>query len=77
VSDEIAARYEGKNREEAEELAVEISTKIIREIMPYTDGLYFMTPFSRVALISRIIDAAEGDGGAAHCLERVSPVRVQ
>jgi homocysteine S-methyltransferase len=71
VSDEIAAQYEGKNREEAEELAVSISVDIIRRITPYTDGLYLMTPFSRVPLIARIIGSAEGEGGPSHCGERV------
>lgn len=56
VCDEIAALYEGKNREESEELAVGISTRIAREIAPYTDGFYLMTPFRRVALITRIME---------------------
>lgn len=56
IAPEIAALYEGKNREEAEELAVEISTRIAGEIAPYTDGLYLMTPFRRVALMARILE---------------------
>jgi methionine synthase I (cobalamin-dependent)/5,10-methylenetetrahydrofolate reductase len=75
VSDEIAAQYEGKNREEAEELAVSISVDIIRRITPYTDGLYLMTPFSRVPLIARIIGSAEGEGGPSHCGERVESAK--
>jgi homocysteine S-methyltransferase len=71
VSDEIAELYNGKSREEAEELAVRISTNIIRDITPYTDGLYLMTPFSRVPLIARIIGSAEGEGGPSHCGERI------
>jgi methionine synthase I (cobalamin-dependent)/5,10-methylenetetrahydrofolate reductase len=71
VSDEIAELYNGKSREEAEELAVRISTDIIRDITPYTDGLYLMTPFSRVPLIARIIGSAEGEGGPSHCGERI------
>ena len=55
VCDEIIALYEGKNREEAEELAVRISTEIAKEITPYTDGIYLMTPFKRVGLITRIL----------------------
>ena len=42
-------------REAAEELAVRISVRIAREIEPYTDGLYLMTPFRRVALMRRIL----------------------
>ena len=56
VCDEIIALYEGKEREEAEELAVTISVQIARKIAPYTDGLYLMTPFKRVSLMTRIIE---------------------
>ena len=57
VSDEIIARYEGKDRNEAEALAVELSAQMAETIAPYTDGLYFMTPFKRVALMERILKA--------------------
>ena len=56
VCDEIVAMYEGKNREAAEELAVTISARVAREIAPYTDGLYLMTPFRRVELMRRIME---------------------
>jgi homocysteine S-methyltransferase len=56
VCDEITERYEGKNREEGEELAVTISTAIAKEIAPYVDGYYLMTPFMRVNLMLRIIE---------------------
>ena len=55
VSDDIIARYEGKDRAEAEALAVELSAQMAQTIAPYTDGLYFMTPFKRVALMERIL----------------------
>ena len=56
VCDEIVALYEGKDREAAEELAVIISARVAREIAPYTDGLYLMTPFRRVELMRRIME---------------------
>ena len=56
VCDEIISLYEGKDRDEAEELAVTISATIAREIAPYTDGLYLMTPFKRVELMKRILE---------------------
>lgn len=59
VSDEIVARYEGKSREEAEALAVEISVDAARAMAPYTDGFYLMTPFKRVELIARILRELE------------------
>ena len=55
VSDEIIARYEGKDRAAAEDLAVALSVEMAQTIAPYTDGLYFMTPFKRVALMERIL----------------------
>ncbi|MBE6996337.1 MAG: homocysteine methyltransferase [Ruminococcaceae bacterium] len=56
VCDEIVALYEGKERDEAEALAVKISAAIAREIEPYVDGFYLMTPFKRVELMKRILN---------------------
>ncbi|MGM9607515.1 MAG: bifunctional homocysteine S-methyltransferase/methylenetetrahydrofolate reductase [Oscillospiraceae bacterium] len=56
VCDEIIALYEGKDREEGEELAVTISARIAQEIAPYSDGLYLMTPFKRVPLMVHILE---------------------
>ena len=56
IAPEITALYEGRDREEAEELAVRISARIAGEIAPYVDGLYLMTPFRRVALMTRILE---------------------
>ena len=56
VCDEIVALYEGKERPEAEDLAVAISTEVARQAAPYSDGLYLMTPFRRVALMKRIME---------------------
>lgn len=56
VCDEIVALYEGLDREQAEDLAVTISARIARELAPFTDGLYLMTPFKRVALMARILE---------------------
>lgn len=62
VCDEIAALYEGKDKEAAEDIAVKVSAQIAREIVPYTDGLYLMTPFKRVALMTRILDRLRETG---------------
>ena len=56
VCDEIVDLYEGKDREEGEVLAVKISARVAEEIAPYTDGLYLMTPFRRVELMTRILE---------------------
>ena len=55
ICEEITALYEGRDREEAEAVAVAVSARIAGEIAPYTDGLYLMTPFKRVALMERIL----------------------
>lgn len=52
----IEAYGENMSREEAEDVAVEISLSIAKKLLPVTDGFYFMTPFNRVALICRIIE---------------------
>ncbi len=59
VDPQITALYEGKDRQEAEELAVRISTEIMQKIEPYVDGYYLMTPFGRTGLIAKIIDACK------------------
>ena len=59
VSQEIIKAYEGKNRSESEDLAVEITLKIARQIGPYVDGYYIVTPFNRTSLIERIVGKLE------------------
>ena len=59
VSQEIIKAYEGKNRAESEDLAVEITLKIARQIGPYVDGYYIVTPFNRTSLIERIVGKLE------------------
>ena len=56
VSEEIISQYVGKNREEGEQLAVEISLDMAKKIKPYIDGYYLITPFNRVALMEKIIE---------------------
>ena len=55
VCPEIVELYRDKDREAGEDLAVRISARVAREIAPYTDGLYLMTPFKRVALMEKIL----------------------
>ena len=54
VEERIINAYHGLDREAAEELAVELSLGIARDIKPYIDGYYIITPFSRTALVARI-----------------------
>ena len=62
VDEEIIKRYEGADRARGEELAVEISTEFGREIAPYVDGYYLVTPFGRTGLIARILDSFRQEG---------------
>lgn len=55
VDQQIIQLYEGKNREEGEALAVKIVTAIAKEIGPYVDGFYLITPFQRITLIEKIV----------------------
>lgn len=55
VDEQIVRLYEGLDRGQGEELAVTISAAIAREIAPYVDGFYLMTPFGRTNLMARIM----------------------
>lgn len=55
VDPQIIDLYEGKDRREGELLAKEISVEIMRQITPYVDGYYLMTPFGRTGLIAEIL----------------------
>ena len=56
---EVVGRVQGnqmqRSLQQAEELAVSLSSKIARDMSPYVDGYYLMTPFERVELVNRIL----------------------
>lgn len=56
ISQGVIDRYEGLNREQAEDLAVELCVGLAQRMQPYTAGWYFITPFQRVGLITRILE---------------------
>ena len=60
VSPEIIRRYEGLDRDAAEALALELSVKIAKDMAPFIDGYYLMTPFGRTKLMTRIIAGIRG-----------------
>lgn len=62
VDPKIIEMYEGKDRAESENLAVEISSEIAKRISEYVDGYYLITPFQRTELIGRIIDEIDKAG---------------
>lgn len=55
VADEIFDLYLDKSPEECTELAIRVSSRIVEEIRPYTQGYYLITPFKRVDLILEIL----------------------
>lgn len=57
VEEALIQRYVGLNREEAENLALEVSVEIGKAIANSADGFYVITPFNRVSLVSRIVEA--------------------
>lgn len=57
VDQRIMDAYRDKDRAEGEELAWKISAQIAREITPYVDGYYLITPFKRVELVLRIVQS--------------------
>lgn len=56
IDDCVAARYEGKDRDECTELAVETSLEIAEKIGPHCDGYYLITPFNRTDIMTRIME---------------------
>ncbi len=59
IPPEIVAQYEGLERDSAEALAVDLSVRLARRMMPFTDGWYLITPFQRVRLIERILKSLD------------------
>jgi homocysteine S-methyltransferase len=55
IGQEIIDRYAGLDRQQGEDLAVELSVEAARRMMPMTAGWYLMTPFSRIGLMERIL----------------------
>lgn len=55
ISQSVIDRYEGLDRAEAEALAIELSVQLAKKMVPYTSGWYFITPFQRVSLITKIL----------------------
>lgn len=56
VDEHIMRLYEGKNRQDSQQLAIRISKAIIDEVKDIVDGYYLITPFQRVDLIQSIVD---------------------
>nr|UWI49503.1 bifunctional homocysteine S-methyltransferase/methylenetetrahydrofolate reductase [Clostridioides difficile] len=55
VSQDIIALYKDASKEQATKLAINISTQIAKEIEPYVDGYYIITPFKRIDIVCDIL----------------------
>ena len=55
IDDEIVSAYEGLDRTEGEALARALCRETARDIGPFVDGYYIMTPFQRVELVKNVI----------------------
>ena len=57
VDEAVARAYAGLDRAQGEEMAVRLCEAAARRIAPFVDGYYIMTPFQRVELVCRVIQA--------------------
>lgn len=55
VSEDIVERYRDLDREQAGDLAVELTVSFARAMDSYVDGYYMITPFQRTDLCARIL----------------------
>jgi 5,10-methylenetetrahydrofolate reductase len=53
----LIRRFSGKmDREEAEQVGIELAAELARKIRPYVDGFYFITPFNRATMVVKILE---------------------
>ena len=60
VDERVISAYEGLDRAQCEKLAVRLCQDAVQQIAPYVDGYYIMTPFQRVQLVCRVMEAIKG-----------------
>lgn len=56
VEQAVIDRYEGVDKETANQLAVDIAYDFAKKIEDHIDGYYIITPFNRVDLVAKLID---------------------
>ncbi len=60
VDERVIEAYAGLDRAQGEEMAVRLCARAAARIAPFVDGFYIMTPFQRVALVCRVMEAIRG-----------------
>lgn len=56
IPDEVMARFkEGMSRAQNEAVGVDLALNLAKDMAPFVDGFYFMTPFNRAEMVVEII----------------------
>ena len=61
VDERVIAAYEGLDRAQGEDMAVRLCREAAARIAGDVDGYYIMTPFQRVGLVERVMQAIQGE----------------
>ena len=62
VPDEIVRQYDpDMDRSQAQQVGVDIAVQIARKLSSVSDGLYFMIPFNRAAMLAEILRKLRGE----------------
>lgn len=62
VPDEIVRQYDpDMDRSQAQQVGVDIAVQIARKLSSVSDGLYFMIPFNRAAMLAQILRKLRGE----------------
>ena len=63
VPDEMVRQYDpDTDRIQAQQVGVDIAVQIARKLSSVSDGLYFMIPFNRAAMLAEILRKLRGEG---------------
>ena len=63
IPDEVMNQFEeGMSREESEAVGVSVAVDLAKQMKPYVDGFYFMTPFNRATMIAKVIRQIKQEG---------------
>lgn len=78
VSDELVRRYRGLDKEDAARAAVSLSLEFAHELRRFADGIYLITPFKRVDIVTEIVAGiVAGEQAKALETERHSRTHVE
>ncbi|MEF9863335.1 MAG: bifunctional homocysteine S-methyltransferase/methylenetetrahydrofolate reductase [Christensenellaceae bacterium] len=61
IPEEICALYQGKDRQQATQIAIDITYEIAKETEKIADGFYIITPLKRVDIVCELIRKIKGE----------------